>query len=96
MMSTTESPHMKARYDHAPTGSPHHHRRRVSDAAYLVAQLRLDYLQFISIEIAGKLEVVHVGLVIDPVARGRGPTCSQPPSRHPTGLLNQTRHRRSG
>src|SRR4051812_27385455 len=68
-MAATEPPHMKARYDHTPAGSPHDQPWRVAEASCPVPQLRLDDLQFVAVKITGKLEVVHVALVIDTAAR---------------------------
>src|SRR4051794_8053478 len=66
-----------------------HQPWRVTEIAYLVAQLRLDNLQFVGVEIAGKLEVLDVVLVMP---QG-GATGFQAASGHAVGFLNQTRHR---
>src|SRR3954447_10355404 len=87
---------MKARHDHASTGSPHHHRWRVTEIAYLVAQLRLDDLQFVAVKITGKLEVVYVVLVVDLPPRRRRATLVESPPCALMRFLYRGRARREG
>src|SRR3954462_13299126 len=65
-----------------------HQPWRVTEIAYLVAQLRLDNLQFVAVEIPGQLEAL-VGVLARPQA---GPTAFQAASGQGVGFLNQPRH----
>ena len=69
VVTGADAPDMNTGYDDPSTGSPLDQWRRVFQVACPVSQLRLNDLQFIGIKIAGKLEVVHVALVINLIAR---------------------------